>query len=527
MSLAPGDDRPAMPPVRLPSEAELAREALAAPLLSRAVWLARWVGEGTPVGAGGELLAPALSEAVHELGLTGTPDGEAEVVEAWNFAVDTGLVSITETGDLPAGGTGQARSLVEHEDHPAVGVATADEELARLVDGAPEDILDLWADGLDAVLSDVATPSFEELLGEVEGLEGLFGEDGQLAPDAIDLDALDWDPEAEAGLLDSVLGNLYVFGVTDQDGQAASLLPLPMIAAATLLPEEMEELTDEAFEDVSALVVRLDEQFRVLADTGLLEYHPMDDSVVGGDEENDEDDESAEGLQDIGDEDLDDPSRYGQVRLTPLGFYGVRRRMREVGLDVPLVGELADAPAGALLDALTERPPSAVTEEAELWLAGREPVAAAEELLAAARGADPAGPGRRLGCQLTLALLDASAEPALRAVLDDAELGGLARVWLAERGAADVPPPSEELVFWLTIDTLAAQLGTGAEEDDLPELRELVTGLVDQHSEFFDRAWRTDHPATADVLEAVGRMHPDRQLAKQARKAAFKARSRG
>jgi hypothetical protein len=35
-----------------------------------------------------------------------------------------------------------------------------------------------------------------------------------------------------------------------------------------------------------------------------------------------------------------------------------------------------------------------------------------------------------------------------------------------------------------------------------------------------------DHPATAEVLEAVGRLHPDRRLAKEARKAAFRARSR-
>jgi hypothetical protein len=108
-------------------------------------------------------------------------------------------------------------------------------------------------------------------------------------------------------------------------------------------------------------------------------------------------------------------------------------------------------------------------------------------------------------------------------VLDDPRLGGLARVSLAERGATDVPPPSQEMVFWLTIDTIAAQIGTA---DGAAELRELIEGVVGQHSGFFDAAWRVDHPATADVLEAMGRLHPDRALAKEARKAAFKARSR-
>ncbi|MEU3194829.1 hypothetical protein ABZ686_30305, partial [Streptomyces sp. NPDC006992] len=34
------------------------------------------------------------------------------------------------------------------------------------------------------------------------------------------------------------------------------------------------------------------------------------------------------------------------------------------------------------------------------------------------------------------------------------------------------------------------------------------------------------HPSTGDVLETMGRVHPDKRIAKDARKAAFKARSR-
>jgi hypothetical protein len=78
------------------------------------------------------------------------------------------------------------------------------------------------------------------------------------------------------------------------------------------------------------------------------------------------------------------------------------------------------------------------------------------------------------------------------------------------------------MVFWLTIDTVAAQL---AAEGNSAELRGLVEGLAQQHRGFFDAAWRVGHPATADVLEAMGRIHPDKRVAKEARKAAFKARS--
>ncbi len=113
-------------------------------------------------------------------------------------------------------------------------------------------------------------------------------------------------------------------------------------------------------------------------------------------------------------------------------------------------------------------------------------------------------------------------------MLDDPELGGLARVWLADRDAAGVPAPGQEMVYWLTVDTLAAQLATVDEEDpgEADELRTLVDGLTVQHGTFFEHAWRVDHPATAEVLEAIGRLHPDPALAEEARAAALRARSR-
>ena len=46
------------------------------------------------------------------------------------------------------------------------------------------------------------------------------------------------------------------------------------------------------------------------------------------------------------------------------------------------------------------------------------------------------------------------------------------------------------MVFWLTIDTIAAQL---AADGDSEELRALVEGLVGRHSGFFDAAWRVEH----------------------------------
>ncbi|MFI6853735.1 hypothetical protein [Streptomyces sp. NPDC050416] len=466
-------DSSPLPPVRLTSEAELARDALSTPLLSRAARLARWAGPQTRVDAGGGLVDEQLPAAAEVLGLSGD-DAAADASEAWRVAVDTGLVEI-----------------VDEEE----GTVTAGEDLALLTGGSPQDVLAVWLAALETVLADASVPD----------LDGLVAEDGE-----VDLSALDWDPEAEAEFLDGVLGNLYVL-TAGEDTPAEAPVPLPALAASVIVPSDMGEPTNDVLEQVSDAMMRLDNQFRMLEPVGLVAYQPVDEALMA-----EADEEPAAPVDDT------DVSRYGMVRLTPLGLYGLRARLLEAGFEAPAVGDLADKGADALLDGTAAFPPGAAQAETEQWLQRRESLDAARELLAAARGSDAGAPLRRLRCQQALSLVGASAEPALWEVLDDAELGGLARVWLTEHGAVDVPAPSEAMVYWLTIDTVAAQL---AAEGNSEELRALVEGLARQHGGFFEAVWRVEHPATADVLEAMGRLHPDKKVAKEARKAAFKARS--
>ncbi|GGP71134.1 hypothetical protein [Streptomyces calvus] len=472
-------DSSPLPPARLRPEAELARDALSAPVLSRAARLARWAGPETRVDAGGGLAEEQLPAAAAELGLTGE-DAAADAGEAWRVAVDTGLVEV-----------------VDEEE----GTVTAGAGLARLTGGSPQDVLGVWLTALETVLADASVPDLDQLV------DAIAAEDGS---GELDLDALDWQPEAEAEFLDAVLGNLYLMTVGEEE-PGGTMVPLPALAASVIVPGDMTEPTNDVLEQVSDAMMRLDDRFRMLEPVGLVEYRPVDEALMA-----DADEEPAAPLDDT------DVARYGMVRLTPLGLYGLRARLLEAGFEAPAVGELADKGADALLDGTAGFPSTAAHAETEHWLSRREPLAAARELLAAARGSDPGAPLRRLRCQQALSLVGDTAEPALREVLDDAELGGLARVWLAEHGAGDVPPPSEAMIFWLTIDTVAAQL---AAEGNSEELRSLVEGLARGHSGFFEAAWRVDHPATAEVLEAMGRLHPDKKIAKEARKAAFKARS--
>ncbi|MFJ3727468.1 hypothetical protein ACIPYQ_33560 [Streptomyces sp. NPDC090045] len=505
------ESHPTLPPVRLHSDAELARDALVAPLFARAVRLARWAGPGTRVDVGGELVADQLPDAVAALGLDAADaDSAGYAGQAWRVAVDTGLVDVTEPEEDAGQDTGQGGGPDAGQGgDERFGTAAPGEDLALVTGGAPGDVLDLWLAALDTVLADAAVPDLD---GLVDALD---------AGGEIDFDRLDWNPGREADFLDGVLANLYLLTVTE-GGAADRPVPLPVLAASMVVPDGMGEPTNAVLEQVSDAMMRLDDQFRQLEPIGLVEFRPVDEELMA---EADEEELAAGASQAGGPAAVDDEdvSRYGMVRLTPLGVYGIRARMLEAGVEAPAVGELADKGADALLDAVSFYPESAAQAEIEQWLAGRELPTAVAELLAAARGDDEGGPLRRLRCQQALAPAGPEAEPAVRAVLDDAELGGLARVWLAERGVADVPAPDPEMVFWLTVDTIAAQLAADGETEELPLLMETLTA---HHAGFFEQVWRVEHPATAYVLEAMGRLHPDKKAAKEARKAAFKARSR-
>lgn len=282
-------ERPSMPPVRLNSEAELARDALAAPLLVRAVRLARWAGPDTRVGAGGELVEAQLPAAAEHLGLTADEEGAAYASEAWRLAVDTGLLDVTdpEEAELPDGA----------DDSEAEGTVTAGENLALLTGGSPQDVLAIWLDGLDAVHADATAPVLDDFAD-------LVGEDG-----SIDFEALDWDPEAEAEFLDGVLGNLYLLTLADS-GAGDEPVPLPALAASMIVPDDMGEPTDDILEQVSEAMMRLDDQFRLLEPIGIVEYRPVDEALLV------EEDESADGSAAVAD---DDVTRYGMVKLTPSG----------------------------------------------------------------------------------------------------------------------------------------------------------------------------------------------------------------
>ncbi|WP_084714578.1 hypothetical protein [Streptacidiphilus rugosus] len=495
------DEMILVPPVRLAEPAALAKAALASPLFAQAVGLARWVGEGKPVDEWGELPEEQAVDAAAALGVDTEDVGEIE--RAWALAVDLELVVL--------------ESATEGADAPERGIAGP--ELARLDEGGPDVVLDDWLTAASVIAGTAVEAAIDDMEGDEDGdAEAVAEAEEEQDESEEEYARLEEARDEAQGLLDDALQVLYetrAFAPTE----AEQTLPLGVLAALLVVPEG-EDPTDELLGEITETMVLLDPMLQDLADLGMLDYRPIDPSLF---EESDGDaDESGE--IELNEEDVE---RFGHVRLTDLGVFGVREWLLEDGYDAPLIGAHAQGDAVELLRGICESPNVLPEQEIIEWLAGRENLTAASELLAAARGDDLVAPVRRLYAQVALRHLGESAEPAARDALADPELAGIAGAWLTERGATDLPVPSRVVVLWTTVDALAAQLiDTGGQADSMRELVEMLPG-PGASDDFFEELWRVDHTYTRAVLEAVGELHPDKSVAKQARKAAFKAKSQG
>lgn len=491
-----------VPPVKLPADRELAEQAKAVPMFGYALALARWAAPHREVDEFGDLTGPDRAPAARLLGLAPAEgevpeEAEIEAMRAWSLACDLDLVEI---GTTAAG---------EH-------VAVPGPDLEPAEEGDPDTVLELWltAAGIVRELA-VEADSLPEEDGEhaEEGAEGAEEDEDALSE-------VEEARDAAAELLDEALQVLYETTAFAEPGNET--VPLGVLAALLVVPEG-EEPSEELLGDITDVMVALDPMLGDLAELGLLDYRPIDPELF-----DEEEAAGPEGAPVVGEAPLDEEesARFGLVRLTPLGQYGIRQWLLEDGYDAPLVGDLAQGDAAELLSGVCESANVLPEEELRVWLDGKEPVAAARELLAAARGGDAYGPMRRMLVVSALNMLGAPAEPAVREVLDDPELGGAARAWLTALGAADVPVPDRAMALWTVVDTFAAQLLDSGGEAEL--LRDLIAELpvTGDPASYFGELWRVDHAYTADVLEAIGELHTDRAVAKEARKAAFKARSK-
>ena len=207
--------------------------------------------------------------------------------------------------------------------------------------------------------------------------------------------------------------------------------------------------------------------------------------------------------------------------LTPLGVWGVRELLLADGYTAPLVGELADGTADELVSGLAWHRPATVDEEIDLWLARRSPETAAGELVGVMAGG---GPGVRNLAAAVLHRVGPSAAHVIRAALDEPVVRPYAALWLAHNGDTAAAPDHGE-ILWIFADTVAGLLETAEPAEAVAAAVGDTPADLDLRA-IVEEMWRLDHPNVADVLRALGDHHPDKEMAKAARKAAFKARSR-
>jgi hypothetical protein len=208
------------------------------------------------------------------------------------------------------------------------------------------------------------------------------------------------------------------------------------------------------------------------------------------------------------------------VVLSPLGVWGVHRRLLAQGWHVPVLGPADREGAVGLLLTLASCDAEDGESKINEWLVGRSEEQAAAELIAAAATGTP---GLRGAAFAVLDRIGKAATEEVRAALSEPLLRAHAAVWLHEHGEqADLGPADRT---WLLVD-----LGAGLLEEADP--RDVVAELLpdvapDAQAEIVAGLWQVRHPAVVDLLTTLSEHHPDPGVARAARKAAFKARSPG
>jgi len=220
------------------------------------------------------------------------------------------------------------------------------------------------------------------------------------------------------------------------------------------------------------------------------------------------------------------PTKYGGtdhtggvVGLTPLGKWAVQRLASRV-TSAPIVGALRESSAAELLTAAADISEAEAVAEIDAWI-DHHGDDAAWQLVEALRTADETGRG--IGFRALLRIGPEAADAVSR-LADSPELAPFVIVWqidtlAASPGDMDCAGDPERFIrllgavieLWGPTAAVTAWAGPAAGTDGL-------LPMVEQ-------AWRVKLPETEQVLVTIASGHPDKSIAKMARKALFKHRS--
>lgn len=423
-----------VPPMRLPSDAELADAARGSALIEKAKRLALWAGEHARITESGDL-APADAAAVaRELGLA-VPPGEVremtDLPELWHLWL---LADDLEFFDL----TGDSVVLgADAQDWPG---------------DSDDEVLDVWQHALADTMF-FALPR---------------------AADLADRDDLNF------------------------EGVGASVVLLLFLSRGEGVP--LAELSDVVREPATA---------ELSAGKARKAWSSWVDQL------GDPAEELCRRLSELGAVTVDD----GVARLTPLALDAMRPQLLDSGVDVPLLPPIEDMSASDLVEFGKEALGDDLATESAAWLALRSPEESTRELLAIAAAG---GAAERVIATSIAAKVSEGVRSLWQDALEDPGLRPYAKMTLTALGGAkrdDVRPTIRDFA-WLLTDSLATMADELTPEEVAEELSEAVP--AGQEQQMFDVIWRSDHPQAHDVLTTLGKKHPDKKIAKAARKAAFK-----
>ena len=456
-----------LPAMRLPPQGELAAEARKTPLLAAACALAEWAGAGRPVDQDGELTAADTVAAARELGIEiGARQGDEPLPGMPAVPDVTSMRDVPELVHLWKLALGAG--FLETEDDDAKLASGAAVRLWR--EGTEAEALEIWSDALTFMVTQ------------------------SLAIDA------DLDPRRGKKLdfYGAGTGLVIVLFLARSEGLlfAEANSTLREIATGELSPAQAIKTWaswTRAYGEPGDVLLRR------LAQLGAV---TIDDEA-----------EEPEGPV---------------ARLTPLGSWAVREQLVEVGAEVPLLPPPAEMTAADLVAAAEGADADEIAAEADAWLAQRAPDAAARELLEFAADGSPV---ERLVAITAVQRIGAAAEPRWRDALAMRTVRPYAKIALTEivAGSPDVAmlsglEPEPDDVAWLVTDLLAAASQALEPEDLMIQLGEAIPKGTEEM--MFGVMSRLPHPDVSRVLTLIGKHHPDKKVAKEARRSAYKANSR-
>jgi hypothetical protein len=209
------------------------------------------------------------------------------------------------------------------------------------------------------------------------------------------------------------------------------------------------------------------------------------------------------------------PATVG-LRLTELGQAVVAPYLSGLGMVIPEVGTMTEQPLSHLIVNVSQWHRSLIEAEFAAWVGANGVDQAIADLIQIAQTANDTQ--TRIAIVELAGSLGERSEMAVRA-LAATNVSGHATVWLLTN-QFDEPNDDNMRIAMLTSFELLSLQCTGDPDDDA-ELLEIISTMFESLSaaEFCELLWRVEEPWAGDVLAAVGRLHPDKAIAKQARKA--------